>query len=414
MEDLSSSRSTSADRSGPFLVPLSLSAFAVIYSGAVIAPLVTQLAGEFDVSTGSVGLAVAAYSLPAIVVGMIAGPHADRYGRKRFLIVGALWTGIFTLAAALAPTFAALLVLRALAGFGAALVLPNMMAAVADRFPYRERGRAIAKVFVANTLGQAAGITFGGIVAEHLGWRVAVASAGMLLVAVAAAVAPVVFPRVSATLASGTLGVYRAVLGDRSAVAILAANLLGVVAWGTWGTFIVAFFQRGYGVAQGLASTYALVLGVGMLVGTQAGGWLGDRARQKVLLALSLSTFGALVVVVTVADLPAPLAIGLSLLGAVAFGVRATANGALMTAQVPQARTTVLAISQATVGAGAVFGTPAGGALLDAFGFPAVGAYCFATAVASSALVALYVREGEQHVPDRDMAAALVEATPSD
>jgi len=391
-------------RGRPFLGPLSLAAFAVIYSGAVLAPLVAQVAADFAISPGSVGIAAAAYGLPGIIVGAVAGPHADRHGRKRFLLVGCLVTGGFTLAASAAPTYAALVALRALAGLGAALILPNMMAAVADRYAYRERGRPVAIVFAANTLGVIAGTTVAGIVAERIGWRGSLAFAGGISLASAVALIPVALPTATRAASAGVLGFYRAVLGDRSALAILGSNLLGVAAWITWGTYIVAFFQVTYGVALGAASAYAVVQGLGMLVGSQIGGRVGDRLGQKLVLAGALTCYGAFVAVVTAARLPIEAAVALSFAGAVFFGMRATSNAALMTEQVVSARATVLALSAATVSAGTVLGTSVGGALLDGRGFAALGLFCFGAAGASAAIVAALVREGEQ--PPVGVAAA--------
>src|SRR5438132_13170925 len=172
-----SSMSTMGERR--LLGPLALATFAVIYSNTVIGALVTPISAEFDVTAGAVGLVAAAYGLPGIVVGLIIGPYSDRYGRGWFLAGGTLLLGVFTIAASLAPTFWSLAALRALAGLGAAAVLPNVMATVADRFAYRERGRVVANIFVANTLGNLAGLAVAGIIAEQLGWRVSLAFAGL-------------------------------------------------------------------------------------------------------------------------------------------------------------------------------------------------------------------------------------------
>lgn len=376
-----------------FLAPLAFATFATIYSGALIGPLVTQLATQFHTLPGSVGLASAAYSLPGIVVGAIAGPFSDRYGRRRFLLFGTVVTGIFTAAAALAPTLLIFIVMRSIAGLAAALVLPNMMAAVADRFAHTERGPAVATIFGANTLGTIAGISGAGIIANYFGWRISVAVAGALLICSAAGVAAVRFPWNSSGRSPSIINVYRTVLTDRSAVILLLSNLLGVAAWGTWGTYIVAFFQHTYSTGLGTASVYSVVLGLGMLVGSQIGGRLFRGSRQTLILACGLCCFGASVLIVTAAGLPLEIAIALSLAGAIGFGLRATANANVMTQQVPQARATLLAMSAATVAAGTVFGTGIGGTVLDALGFAALGSFCLAIAVISAGTALLFVRE---------------------
>jgi MFS transporter, DHA1 family, multidrug resistance protein len=73
---------------------------------------------------------------------LLWGPLSDRYGRKPLLLLG---LGIFiaaTLAAIVAPTFATLLLARALQGFGAGAPRVLSLAIVRDRFG----GRAMARV----------------------------------------------------------------------------------------------------------------------------------------------------------------------------------------------------------------------------------------------------------------------------
>src|SRR5204863_489751 len=110
--------------------------------------------------------------------------------------------------------------LRALAALGAAAVLPNVMATVADRFAYRERGRVVANIFVANTLGNLAGLAVAGIIAEQLGWRVSLAFAGVLALATFGVLAGLHGRANTVRVRIGIRSLYASVLGDRSAMAL--------------------------------------------------------------------------------------------------------------------------------------------------------------------------------------------------
>ena len=61
---------------------------AAVYVGVVMAPVLTQIASDFNITTGTAGLVVAAYGAPGIVVAVLTGPYSDRFGRKRFLVIG--------------------------------------------------------------------------------------------------------------------------------------------------------------------------------------------------------------------------------------------------------------------------------------------------------------------------------------
>ncbi len=362
---------------------LSAATFSVIYSSNVVAPLVTQMAADFGTSAGTIGIVAAAYALPGIFTGAL---------RRPFLVGGALTVGTGTILSAFAPDLVTVTLLRGVAGVGAAVVLPNMMATVADHFGPSRRARIISVIFTANTLGGLVGITGTGIVAQHYGWRVALALAGVLAfgAAIATALAPLRRqPRTDVAFLS-SIG---RVLADRSALALLASNYLGAMALQTWALFIVVFFERQYGVARDVASTFALVQGVGLLIGTQLGPGAVSRFGARVALGASLSGYGLILMGVTTAQLALPLAIGGCLAAAILYGLRATSNAMLMTEQVPAARSTMFGMSATTVAAANATSATAGGVALDTFGFAAVGALCLVSAVLSAMVVMGLVRE---------------------
>jgi predicted MFS family arabinose efflux permease len=373
---------------------LSVATFSVIYSSNVIAPLVTGMAADLGTSAGTIGVVAAAYALPGIVTGALAGPFADRYGRRPFLVGGALMVGTGTVLSALAPSLLLVTLLRGVAGVGAAVILPNMMATVADHFATSRRARIISVIFTANTLGGLVGITATGILAQHWGWRVALALAGVLAfgAAIATAFAPLRrAPRTDVAF----LSPIRRVLADRSALALLASNYLGATALQTWALFIVVFFERSYGLARDVASTYALALGAGMLLGTQLGPNLVGRIGPRASLAASLGGYGLVLAAITSLQPALSVAVGAVFLAAILYGLRATSNAVLMTEQVPVARSTVLGLSATTVAAANTTSATAGGVALDTVGFAGIGVLCLVSAVSSALIVMGLVDETE-------------------
>ena len=159
--------------------------FAAVYVGVVFAPVLTQIAGEFGITTGTAGLVVAAYGAPGILVAVVTGPYSDRFGRKRFLVAGSLIMGVFTLLSAFATSFQVLVAMRMVAGIGSSVIWPNVTATVGDNVPYRERGTAMSTVIGLNTMASVIGIPLAGIIAEGTSWRVSVAIVGVLSIAAA-------------------------------------------------------------------------------------------------------------------------------------------------------------------------------------------------------------------------------------
>src|SRR5215470_8939071 len=115
---------------------------------------------------------VDAYNLVYAVLLLTGGLLADLYGRRRTFIAGA---GIFTAASllcALAPDISVLIGGRALAGLGAALLLPSSLAIIRVAWPDSiERGRALGIWASCNGLALAIGPSVGGLLIDNLGWR---------------------------------------------------------------------------------------------------------------------------------------------------------------------------------------------------------------------------------------------------
>ena len=381
-----------AERRGLLFV-LGFLAFSAVYNGLVMSPVLEQMAREFGITTGTAGLVVAAYGAPGIAVALVAGPYSDRIGRKPFLVIGPLVMGIATIASALAPTFALIVAARIASGVGASVLFPNVNATVADIYPFRERGKAVATVIGLNTMASVVGVPVAGIVAEATSWRVSVALVGVLAI-VASGVLLVRMPNAQGTnRESRVRALYALILRDRSAVAAIMSSMLGALFWFTWATYIVVYFQRTFSLSQGLASTVALTQGLGVLVGSQIGGRLGDRIGHRRIVAGAIVITGFLLLLQTNLQLPLFATAALNLLLSAVIGARFATNNVLMTEQVPEARGTMLALSASVQSLAIVLGASVGGVLVDGPGFWLLGVFCFVVAVLAALIVLRFVRE---------------------
>jgi len=367
--------------------------FASVYATLVMAPVLTLLSEEFGVSTGTAGLVAAAYGGPGVIISLLVGPYSDRFGRKRFMVAGALIMGLFMILSALAPTFETLIAARAIAGIGGSLIFPNANALIGDLFPYRERGGAMATVIAFNTMASVIGVPVAGIVAEATSWRVSVGLVGVI--AIVAGVSLIVFlrPTTSNINEQRIWSMYRLILRNPSAVAAIVSSFFGSLYWFTWVTYLVVFFQQTYGLSEGTASTYSLTLGVGVLVGSQIGGRLGDRIGHRRVVAGTIVISGLILLALTNAPPPLLVAAAMNFALCGVIGARFATNTSLLTEQVPEARGTLLAFSSAVTSLGIVVGASTGGYFVDTIGFAAIGVFCIVVALVSSAIVLVFVRE---------------------
>jgi MFS transporter, DHA2 family, methylenomycin A resistance protein len=112
------------------------------------------------------------YNLVYAALLLTGGLLADLLGRRRVFMAGAALFSVASLICALAPTIPVLLVGRALAGLGAALLLPSSLAILRVAWPDRvARGRALGVWTGCNGLALAIGPTLGGALIEGFGWR---------------------------------------------------------------------------------------------------------------------------------------------------------------------------------------------------------------------------------------------------
>ena len=367
--------------------------FNAVYSGIVTAPVLTQIAGEYDITTGTAGLVVAAYGAPGILVAVLTGPYSDRFGRKRFLVTGSLIMGVFTLLSAFATSFAVLMGTRIIAGIGASVIFPNVTATVGDNFTYRERGNVMGTVIGLNTMAGVIGVPLAGIIAEATSWRVAIGMVGILSVLASLLLLWKLHPAQIPLNESRIAELYRSIVTNRSALGAIGSSFLGALYWFTWTTYIVVFFERAFGLSQGVASTFALTQGLGVLLGSQLGARLGTRIGHRPVVAGSVLLSGVLLLLQTNLTPPLLATALLNVTLSAVIGARFASNTTLLTEQVPEARGTLLALSASVTSASIVAGATVGGLIIDGPGFWALGVFCFVAATFAAAVVWLFVRE---------------------
>jgi ACDE family multidrug resistance protein len=119
---------------GPLAVAFATSIAAV--SGATLLyPVLPVLAADLKVDEAQIGLVMAAFTAPAIVLAPLFGIMADLYGRRWLLVFGLAVFGLAGAAVAAAPSYEWVLILRAIQGIGASALLPLTIVLISDILP---------------------------------------------------------------------------------------------------------------------------------------------------------------------------------------------------------------------------------------------------------------------------------------
>jgi multidrug resistance protein len=166
---------------------LLISSFILMEAAAFQAPAIPTIARHFGISAGVAALISMIYYLSLVVCSPIFGRLADRFGRKRILVVGMVLFIFSELMAAVTPSFAILLVARFLQGLSVACVLPVILSYIGYLFAPEKRGMPLGVMVFAASLGGTSGALIGGLLIDSLGWRsiyaisAALAFVGLLL-----------------------------------------------------------------------------------------------------------------------------------------------------------------------------------------------------------------------------------------
>ena len=217
-------RRASAYGAGGWVLAASIIGSAMAFiDGSVVSVALPVLQKDFGVAVSTAQWVVEAYALFLSALLLVGGALADRFGRRRLFVIGAVVFAAASLACALAPTAAALIAARAIQGVGAALLVPASLAMLGAAFSDEERGRAVGTWSAGTSIAMAIGPAMGGWLVQAISWR----SVFLVNLPLAAAVIWIAQRRVpeSRSAESGPLDVTGAVLAT-SGLALLVFGLI--------------------------------------------------------------------------------------------------------------------------------------------------------------------------------------------
>jgi MFS family permease len=256
------------------------------YVAAATLPLILTGLGISDAQGGLLqSLFIVTYSLVCPVAGWVG----DRQPRLRIAAAGVFVWSAATVASGLAPTYAWLLLARAVIGAGEAsyaVVTPSLLS---DCYPAERRARVMAVFYAAIPVGSALGYIVGGVVGEAYGWRAAFLVAGAPGAALAFVLLLLREPRRGALDQPGGPAVplalgpsLRALLARRSYLVNTAAQIIYTFAMGGLATWMPTYFVRARDIPLATAAaTFGVLLVVAGFVGTLLGGRLATQVARR-------------------------------------------------------------------------------------------------------------------------------------
>jgi sugar phosphate permease len=278
------------------------------------AVLSEHLLAAFAVSATGLGTLHASFFYIYAAMQLPAGVFADRLGARRTVVAGTAVMSAGGVAFALADSYLAAFLGRALIGLGGSVLFIAILRFCANWYRPDEFARMSGLTMAVAGFGGILATTPLAVVVAATGWRDTMLGLGAFGAVLAALVYLVArdSPReadlepIEGVPTPGSPGLRevarnaRAVLRERETwlvgMMLFFGTGVNITVFGLWG---VPYVVQTYGVSVARASTYTLAGSAGLLVGPPALGWLSDRLgrRTPVMMAgqvLFVGAFGTL------------------------------------------------------------------------------------------------------------------------
>jgi len=276
------------------ILNLSLVSGLVILGVSIISPVLPQYALSFSIPVALVGWAIAAFALARVVMDIPAGFLADRFGRKRNMILGLVLIILSAIGAGFADTYAWLIFARIVGGIGSALYMTAATTWVAQVSAGKSRGRYMSLYTGLVFAGTAFGPTIGGYTAAHFGLNAPFFAYAVLGLAGLIATLPL---KEQAAQSKMRMKDILSVLSNRPFMlvncAVLAMFFLRV---GVRSTLVPLYASLNLGLSEERIGILLTVAAVATALSTFPSGWLSDRVGRKrpVMACLFLSGIAVL------------------------------------------------------------------------------------------------------------------------
>lgn len=367
-----------------------------------VAPLLIDIARDFDMAATDAAFAISAYGLAVAVSAPLFGLFAGHLPRRRLIAAGMVIATIAGIIAATAQSFGMLLAARMLSGLACGAVLPTIYAYVGDMVPFAARGRVMGRVMFGWAITMVTGVPLAGIAAEYLGWRGTLTAAALIILVLAVAVLRLPQPPArdaagpatgSGPDAAGFLARLRHAVTRPGVAALLATNLANMVSFYGIYAYVGTALRNLEGSGAAAAGAIVLWYGVG-LAGSTLNARLVDRVGKDRALTVALAVLAVDMVAMS-QSLGRPVAFEATLiLWGLAQGTVVTALNTLATERAGTARGLVMALMSAVTYLGISTGTAVLGLVMAAHGFAAVGLVAATVSLAGVAAARISARQG--------------------
>lgn len=352
---------TAAAKGWAAAAAMAMTIFSVVTAEMLPVGLLTPIGGDLAVSEGTAGLTLTVTGLVAALSAPVLPRLLGTIDRRAVLVGLMVLLAVASMLAAWAPTFAVLVVARALTGvtMGGVWLLtvglaPRLVAA-------RSVGPATSLIFSGIAVASVLGVPAGAYVGELAGWRWAFASLGLLVLALAAVLA-CLLPPLPAAAPTQVRDVLRLTQVRRG---LLLTALLVTAHFSAY-TYIRPVLEEVADAGPALISMLLLTYGVAGVLGNFVAG--AARSARRMLAYISAVLAGAVLLLPLLGTTAAGALVLLAIWGFVYGGVTVTTQAWLLGAAPRKQAEASSALLVGVFNAAIALGAFTGGRVIDAVG----------------------------------------------
>ncbi len=285
---------------------LALLNFTHILDTMILMPLGNILMPKWDMDSSQYSKVVSAYSIAAFISSFAAIFYADKFDRKKLLLLAYLGFIVGTFSCAFANGYISLIIARVITGVFGGLISAQVLSIIGDVIPYERRGRAMGLLMGGFAIASVIGVPLGLYFANLLGWHypfIIIASFGILLFPFLYKYVPSIKSTKNKSSSKNdiTSNFRNIFLSKEQRTALLFSSLL------VMGHFIIIPLINPYmvynvGVDQDYTPLIYLVGGISALITANFIGKLADKfGKQRVFL---ICAFTSLIFILAITHMP--------------------------------------------------------------------------------------------------------------
>jgi len=351
------------------LLLLAAAIFVAVTSEFVPVGLLSDLAAEFDVSKSQVGLLVTIFAGSVVLSAAPLTALTRKVPRKQLVIVVLIVFAIGNMLAALAPTFAVLIIARVIGGVAHGLFWSIVGAYTGYLVPKRHLGRAVAITSGGGSAAFVLGVPLGTALGHEVGWRMTFGVIAGIIVVIILLVLKFL-PAISHGVELKTGEIALPMRKDKTMLGVVLLCIIVLITMNAhyiFYTYIEPYLTDVAGFNPDNIASLLFLFGGAGAIGLVISGFVADK-YPKAGLAVAFGVVAVAVVVIALWPTNTPLVLGAIVVWAIAFGgAPAMMQTRLLHTASPRIRDAASAWYTTAFNAAIGLGALIGGGLLDRF-----------------------------------------------